>query len=440
MNAVGRALAPLIAVNFLSSVGFSVVMPFLVFLVTGLGGNAFVMGVIGATFSVSQLIGAPWLGGMSDRVGRKRVLLYSQLGGMLAWAVFLIALVAPRSALFAIDTRITGSFVLTLPVLLIAISRATDGLINGSISVANAYLADVTTEAERKASFARLGAASSLGFVIGPFAAGYIARDDRGVMLLVSAALLLSGIGALVVWRYLPAISTGAITSADAARAAASHKVLGGGSKECVGRRHPRSPLRALLDLPHAKRMISLYFLVFLGFSIFVTVLPMHAVVELRWSSDRLGSLFGVLSVALIITQTAILPRLARRSSDAALGGWGSVLVSGAYVVVSLGGSPGAFVAAALYGVGNGLMWPSYLAMLSATGSPSTRGRLQGVASSAGSIASIAGMLGGGTAFGMIGSATFLVAAASLALAAILFAFGAAEPRVEPEGGVPAGA
>ena len=150
----GHALVPLVAVNFLSSLGFSVVMPFLVFLVTGLGGNAFVMGVVGASFSLSQLVGAPWLGGLSDRVGRKRVLLYSQLGGLLAWAIFAVALLAPRIELLRVDSRLTGSFVLLLPLALIVVSRATDGLVNGSISVANAYLADVTASARSSASSA----------------------------------------------------------------------------------------------------------------------------------------------------------------------------------------------------------------------------------------------------------------------------------------------
>src|ERR1700733_13426516 len=107
-NAQVRALLPLIAVNFLSSLGFSVVMPFLVFLVTGLGGNAFVMGVIGAAFSVCQLVGAPWLGGPSDRVGRKRVLFYSQLGGLIAWAIFVVALLVPHVELFRVSSPLTG--------------------------------------------------------------------------------------------------------------------------------------------------------------------------------------------------------------------------------------------------------------------------------------------------------------------------------------------
>jgi MFS family permease len=419
--ATTRTLLPLIVVNFLSSLGFSVVMPFLVFLVTGLGGNAFVMGVIGAAFSVCQLVGAPWLGGLSDRVGRKRVLLYSQLGGLVAWAIFVLALLAPHVELFRVASPLTGSFVVLLPVLLIAVSRATDGLINGSISVANAYLADVTTGAERKSSFARLGVAASLGFVIGPFAAGFVARGERGVLVLVLVAMALSGMGAFVVWRFLPSVARSPSAVDHAAPLAAAHQALGGGPKACVAQHEARSSLGELLSLPGTKRMVGLYFLVFLGFSIFTTVLPMHAVVNLHWTSDRLGALFGVLSLALIATQALLLPPLAKRFSDGALAASGSTAVALAYVAVAQFGVPGAFASAALYGLGNGLMWPSYLAMLSETGPVSARGRLQGVASSAGSVASVTGMLGSGGAFATFGRGTFFVAAAALGAAAVVF-------------------
>jgi MFS family permease len=98
------------------------------------------------------------------------------------------------------------------------------------------------------------------------------------------------------------------------------------------------------------------------------------------------------------------------------------VLVAAGYVLLALYGTRGAFAASAFYGIGNGVMWPSYLSMLSATGPPSTRGRLQGVASSAGSTASIAGMIGGGAAFELLGGETFLVAAAALLGAGVIFA------------------
>ena len=75
-----RPLLPLLLVNFIGTVGFSLVLPFLVFLVTDWGGNAFVYGFAGATYSAFQLVGAPVLGRWSDRFGRRKILLVSQAG------------------------------------------------------------------------------------------------------------------------------------------------------------------------------------------------------------------------------------------------------------------------------------------------------------------------------------------------------------------------
>ena len=150
------SLYPILAVTFVGALGFSIVLPFLVFLVTRLGGNAVIYGVVGATYSVFQLIGAPILGRWSDRVGRKKVLLLSQLGTLASWGIFLFALTLPVRTLVDVDSSVLGAFTLTVPLAIVFLARALDGATGGNVSVANAYLADITSDADRSANYGRM--------------------------------------------------------------------------------------------------------------------------------------------------------------------------------------------------------------------------------------------------------------------------------------------
>ena len=147
------SLLPVLSVNFVGTLGFSIVVPFLVFLVTKWGGNALVYGLMGATYSAFQLVGAPILGRWSDRFGRRKILLLSQLGTLFSWFVFLIAFFVPVRVIADIDSTMLGQFAVTLPLVLLFLARAADGITGGNVSVANAYLADITDEPDRSKNF-----------------------------------------------------------------------------------------------------------------------------------------------------------------------------------------------------------------------------------------------------------------------------------------------
>ena len=156
--------------NFVGTLGFSIVIPFLVFLVTKWGGNALVYGLLGATYSAFQLLGAPILGRWSDRFGRRKILLLSQLGTLVSWLVFLIAFFVPVRTIADIDSTMLGQFALTLPLVLL-------------FSVANAYLADITDEQDRSKNFGRMALSGNLGFVLGPALAGLLGATIYGEIL-----------------------------------------------------------------------------------------------------------------------------------------------------------------------------------------------------------------------------------------------------------------
>ncbi len=104
------SIIPILSVNFIGTLGYSIVMPFLIFLVAKFGGNAVIFGILGATYSAFQLVGAPILGRYSDIYGRKPVLLVSQIGTLLAWLLFLAALLLPNISLLEVKSCWAGEF------------------------------------------------------------------------------------------------------------------------------------------------------------------------------------------------------------------------------------------------------------------------------------------------------------------------------------------
>jgi MFS transporter, DHA1 family, tetracycline resistance protein len=186
-------------INFVGTLGFSIVLPFLVFLVTDFGGNALVYGILSATYPAFQLIGAPLLGRWSDIYGRKKILLVSHLGTLAGWIIFLLALFLPDNELFSVNSAILGTFVITLPLAILFLARAIDGLTGGNVSVADAYVADISSDENRSRNFGKMGMASNLGFVIGPALAGILGATVYGEVLPVLVALFLSLIVLVVI-------------------------------------------------------------------------------------------------------------------------------------------------------------------------------------------------------------------------------------------------
>ena len=135
----------------------------MVFLVIDFGGNSIVYGILAAMYPLFQLIGAPILGKWSDAYGRKKVLLVSNGGTLVGWLIFLFAFFLPVTNLFSISSAVIGTFAITLPLVVLFFARSLDGITGGNISVANAYLADVSTDKNRSKNFGKMAISSNLG-------------------------------------------------------------------------------------------------------------------------------------------------------------------------------------------------------------------------------------------------------------------------------------
>jgi DHA1 family tetracycline resistance protein-like MFS transporter len=409
-NPAEISLFPVLSVNFVGTLGFSIVIPFLVFLVTKWGGNALVYGLIGATYSAFQLIGAPILGRWSDKYGRRKILLLSQLGTLVSWLIFLIAFFVPVRIVEDIDSTIMGQFTLTLPLILLFLARAADGITGGNVSVANAYLADITDEENRSKNFGRMALSGNLGFVLGPALAGLLGATIYGEVLPVVTALLISILATLIIVFGLKEFDPCVLTRVPTPRS--MRKVFGQEHKECFSIRDPEKVnFRTILRLSDVPRLLGVYFLVMLGFSFFYIGFPVHAIKELRWTVADTGAFFAYLSLVMVLVQGPLLARASKKFSDAALAFVGTLILTIGFISLFWSSIPVIYLAATLIALGNGLMWPSVMAMLSNAAGDMHQGAVQGAAGSIGAIASIVGLIAGGLLYNWLGAWVFVLAA-----------------------------
>ncbi|NIR46944.1 MFS transporter, partial [candidate division KSB1 bacterium] len=394
--------------NFIGTLGYSIILPFLIILVIKFGGNELIYGTIGATYSFFQLIGAPILGRWSDKFGRKKILLLSQAGTFLAWVLFIIALRIPNTTLAHVNSSILGIFIVTIPLLVLFVARALDGITGGNVSVANAYLADVTTEEDRKSNFGKMAASGNLGFIIGPALAGVLGGTVLGEQLPVMVAMMISLIAIFVIAFLLsesnPCVLTKPVESCKV------KKVFGQEHKECYEiAGSDRINFREALNLNHIPFILILYFMIFLAFNFFYVAFPVHAVESLKWSLLGLGIFFSVLGFIMVCVQGPVLSKISNKFSDSILTIAGSTLLAGSFFLFTSSNKVLIYLGVLLFSSGNGIMWPSFLSILSKVAGKKYQGAIQGYASSSGSLASIIGLITGGLIYGWVGVTTFWI-------------------------------
>ena len=271
------------------------------------------------------------------------------------------------------------------------VARSMDGLTGGNISVANAYLADISNDKTRKSNFGKMSAASGIGFITGPAMAGILGSTEYGYIVPVLAAAVISVVGLLLIYFWLPELKVKARLRVE---------------NEDKG-----IPWREIRRMPFIPLMLGLYFLIFLGFNFFYPAFPIHAMDFYRWDVGSVGLFFAYLSGMMVLVQGIMLPRISRRFSEVTLIIAGSAILGFNFVILAYGSAPFAYLAAVLFALGNGIMWPSFLALLATLAGDKRQGAIQGLGNSFGSLASIIGLVLAGLLYDMILGKTFLVAA-----------------------------
>ncbi len=421
IDAPANSLLPLLSVNFVGTLGFSIVIPFLVFLVTKWGGNSLIFGLLGATYSAFQFIGAPILGRWSDLYGRRKILLLSQLGTLVSWIIFLAAFFLPVTILNEIDSPFLGKFTLTVPLLVIFFARAADGLTGGNISVANAYLADISDEKNRSENFGKMALSGNLGYVLGPALAGLLGATVWGEVFPVIAALLISLAATLIIWFWLQESRTAPLNTDP--EACKLRKIFGQEHKECYQLEGSQKiPVRIIFSLRDIPALMAINFLVMLGFSFFYVIFPVNAALGLGWPIFQTGAFLAALSLLMVIVQGPVLARASKIWSDRALAVFGSLVLAGGFGLFIATDKLTIYAGAVFVALGNGLMWPSILALISKRAGAQYQGTVQGFGGSSGAIASVIGLSSAGLLYNFLGSLEFLLAGLTIFCVSILIA------------------
>ncbi|HAL31003.1 MAG TPA: MFS transporter [Coriobacteriia bacterium] len=287
-------LAIIFAIMLVNMLALGIVVPLLPYLAEATGASEFQTGLLVATYPLSQLFGAPLLGRLSDRFGRKPVLVASVLGTAIGFVVLAVARV--------------------LPVLFLG--RMIDGLTGGNINVAQAYITDVTDRAQRGRALGLIGAAFGLGFVIGPVAGGLLAEISYATPAWLGAGLAL--LNMLAVLLFLPESLSAEARAKMTARKLTLFDV---------------PAFRHALSHPRVRPVLTVRFITGVSFAIFETMFALWAMAALGFQPSQTGIFLGYLGVLSAIVQGGLMGRLTRRFADDTLL-MTSVLVTGASLCV----------------------------------------------------------------------------------------------------------
>jgi MFS family permease len=368
---------------FLDLVGFGIVMPLMPFYVKTMGGNAQTVGFLLAGFSLLQLLATPFLGRLSDRIGRRPVILVSLAGNALAMVIFAAA------------TQLA-----LLPLLFM--SRLLAGATAGNLSACQAAIADVTEGDARTKGMGMLGAGIGLGLVLGPVIGGEVAHFGPWAPPIGAAAMALAD---LVGAFFLMPETRKPAPPVDPSIASA-----------------PKPSLMQVLAQRPLLMVLSLYFLTFLAMTNLQVALAFLVDARFGWGKTEVGRLFGVMGLLALIIQGGLIVPLSRAFGQLNLVLIGAVSLTIGMVLIGTATSPAMVVGGLVFvGIGLGVTNPLLSVIASQLAGGESRGAVLGFAQSSGGLARTVGPLLGGFLFSHISAgAPFFGGAVAASVATVV--------------------
>jgi MFS family permease len=376
----------------LDLIGFGIVFPILPLYARRFHVSSTAATGLVAAFSAASFVFSPIWGRMSDRVGRKPILLLSLAGT-------------------AVGSLLTG---LAGGIILLYVGRIIDGISGASVSVAQAAVGDVAAPEERPRLFGLLGAAFGIGFVVGP------------------ALGALAALGGPRVPFFLAAVLAGANALAAARRLPETHR-----PDAVPARRQPRrNPLAGLGAAHGVTQLIGVAFLTLLSFSAFEATFALFGHARLGFDLGSSAAVFAAIGLVIVVVQGGLVHPVAVRLGELGTLRAGLMVLAGGLLGLAFVHSWLALVPALLaLTVGEGLANTTMSSALAGRAPPDRRGVMLGAQQSAGGLARVLGPLLGGVLFEQVGvGAPYVVGAAVIVVAVLLLQSAVATPasRISP--------
>ena len=374
-----RPLLVIFLTILVNLIGFGIIIPLLPFYAETFGASPLVIGLLFAVFSVCQLIAAPALGDLSDRYGRRPVLIFSLAGTVLSFLMLAVA------------QSITMLF----------LARIVDGLSGGNISTARAYVADVTEPKDRARAYGLIGAAFGLGFILGPALSGLLSRISYTAPIWAAAAITL--VATAMAWFWLPE---------TVHRAAA-------------GTGMPFRNLAQLMRRPGLRRMLVIDFVYWLAFAVFQTTFALFAARRFGFDVPQTGYFFAAFGVLGAIVQGGLIRPVVQRLGDKPTFMVGLVCAAVGLVASTLVHSVALFAVTLVpLALGIGFGHPTVSSLVSRAGRGDEQGRVQGAAGAVESLGRTIGPVWGNASLQRFGEAMPYLSAAAFIVVTILLSVG----------------
>jgi len=379
----------LFLIVFINLVGFGLIIPLIPFYADRLGVGVEIVTLTIAVYSLAQFITSPITGKLSDRYGRRPILIWSLIGTVASYLILSVA----DNLFWLMFARVFG------------------GLMAGNIATAYAYATDISTEENRSKFMGLIGAAFGLGFIFGPVMGGWLAGPDVATANYALPALASAGlsmVALLGVIFFLPESLSPEIKQEIAAK--------------------PKVPLAKQLHMTFHGEVLSMFvivgFLFVISWALFESIFALWANRELGYGPSRIGTVLSFVGIIGVIVQGGLIGRLTKKFGEnhllftaLTISAIGYVLLASSTTLTML------LVALAVLAIGSGIFNPSITSLVSKEAKPSERGFVLGVYQGMASLARVLGPASGGYIFVNYGHGTPFLVGTALMIPSLIISF-----------------